>query len=128
MIPIVLDTSSVVKILASPKRSVILAKLLQDHRIFTSDYILSEIEYVLVRKFGKSKQKSRTITNTFAKLCTVVEPNKTKHTIRDASDSPIVDLCVATKATLLVTNDKDLLGITLPKCKALTYEIFLKTI
>ena len=122
----VFDTSAIVKILASPARSLLLAKILQAHKLYTSNYILDEVERVLVGKFGKTKARAKSITLGYAKICTVINPPAVKHLVRDCSDSPIIDLCIKTRAGLLVTNDKDLLSTNIPGCQCITFEVFFK--
>ena len=126
MTNVVLDTSAVVKILASPKRSVQLARILQTNRLFSSDHILKEIEYVLLHKINCTKSSAKSITLAYQKLTTTVRPKPSLETmVRDKSDQPILDLCVSVRAEVLVTNDKDLLECGADWLQIIAFEKFM---
>ncbi len=124
MTRLVFDTSAIVKILASPARTIYLANILQTHKLYTSDYIRDEVARVLVGKFGKTKPRAKSITRAYAKVCTIIKPANTHQRVRDCSDQPIINLCIEASAKILVSDDKDLLSATIPNCRVITFAKF----
>jgi len=75
----------------------------------TSDYILSELERVLIAKFGFTRQKAKVTSNAVAKLSEVVVPKTIKKISRDPFDDYIIAAALHGRVDCLVTADKDLL-------------------
>lgn len=75
----------------------------------TSDYILSELERVLIAKFGFTRQKAKVTSNAVAKLSEVVVPKTIKKISRDPFDDYIITAAFHGRVDCLVTADKDLL-------------------
>lgn len=78
-------------------------------RPITSDYILEELEEVLITKFQFTKQKSKVHTRSFARIATIVGLNNVERISRDVNDDPILATAIAAKAKYIVTLDNDLL-------------------
>jgi predicted nucleic acid-binding protein len=127
MSKVVFDTSSAVKILASTARTQAVLMSLTRHSLFTSDYILNEIEYVLSNRFRYTKQKAKARTLKYGKYCSVrnVEGNGADINVRDINDLPILQLCITVEADILVSDDKDLLEVTSVDFKVMKLEEFL---
>lgn len=123
---LVFDTSALVQVLASPRRVVLLKALLPHFVICTSQFILDETEYVLRLKFKKTKAKSKAITRAYQRICLVSSPSDSGLKSRDPSDNPIVDLCLSVRASILVTDDKDLLEMKIRGCKIMNLGEFMK--
>src|ERR1035437_448605 len=75
----------------------------------TSDYILSELERVLLAKFGFTRQKAKVTSNAVAKFSEVVVPKAINKISRDPFDDYIIAAALHGRVDCLVTADKDLL-------------------
>lgn len=80
------------------------------HKLFISDWILSELRDKLVNKFGVPKTKILKLLSFLKKVCYLIEP-KGELVIesRDKKDNPVLLLADYSRADLLITGDKDLL-------------------
>jgi putative PIN family toxin of toxin-antitoxin system len=107
---VVIDTNVLVRILRSPAGRSLILKLSTKLCLYTNDYLLAECEDVLSRKFGYTKQRSKTATARYRRMCTMVNTSIStdkKSGIRDQNDEPIVQLCKQADIDVLVTDDKD---------------------
>ncbi len=94
------------------------------HTALVSDYCLTEMRNVYVRKFPHKLQDLEQfldlITDVIEIVTTPTEPVansvEAEQSIRDINDRPIYRAAIAAKANLIITGDKDLLdaGITHP--------------
>jgi putative PIN family toxin of toxin-antitoxin system len=82
-------------------------------RFLTSDYILAEVERVLLEKLGESRRLARLTLASLRRICSVVPlPLPTgKYVAADPNDDPIVQTALTGKADYIVTADKALLGL-----------------
>lgn len=81
-------------------------------RIFTSAYVLDEVERVLIEKLGFSKRLGRLTRARVRRRSTLVFPPTSRHTVSsDPADSPILRAAIASGVDLLVTNDSHLLAM-----------------
>jgi len=83
--------------------------------IYTSPYILAEVDRVLSGKFGAKAEELRRSRHLLETAC-YVEPDpppdpKRDPACRDPKDLPILRLALAVHADLLVTGDQDLLEL-----------------
>ena len=82
-------------------------------RIFTSPYVLDEIERVMVERLGFSRRFALLTRRRARRRAILVEPAASRHQVpRDPDDSPVLQAALAAGADYLVTNDTDLLWLS----------------
>jgi putative PIN family toxin of toxin-antitoxin system len=82
-------------------------------RVFTSPYVLDEIERVMVERLGSSRRFALLTRNRARRRAILVEPAPSRHRVpEDPNDSPILQAALAAGADFLVTNDTDLLSLS----------------
>ena len=91
----------------------LLEVIIADHQLMTGEFVLRELERVLITKLDVPQKKvSRTLL--FLRKYHVEpipeEPSKIK--VRDEDDSWILESALKAKADILVTGDKDLLVLS----------------
>ncbi len=80
-------------------------------RIYSSQYVLDEIERVL-RRMGFPHRLAVLSQNRIRRRSTLVSPVHSRHTVRnDPQDSPILQAALGCGADYLVTNDRHLLAL-----------------
>lgn len=80
------------------------------HKLYISEWILSELKDKLENKFNVPKTKILKLHNFLKKACYLVEPKgELIKESRDKKDNPILLLADYSHANLLITGDKDLL-------------------
>jgi putative PIN family toxin of toxin-antitoxin system len=88
------------------------ATLQASWRICISDYVLDEIERVLVDDLSFSPRLARLTRQRCARRSLHVPERPSRHTVpNDPADSPILRAAVAASADYLVTNDTHLLDL-----------------
>ncbi len=75
----------------------------------TSDYILGELESVLILKLDFTKQKAKVTVRLLARLSEVVKPKSIERICRDPFDDYVLAAANEGGADYLVTEDNDLL-------------------
>jgi uncharacterized protein len=110
---ILLDTNIWISYLLSHKYHILTAKIIDNNLdIVTCSNLINEISDVLKRdKFCMlvSKKDIREAINIHIKLCRVVEIKLKTDFLTDKKDNYLIDLYIASHATMLVTGDKQLL-------------------
>jgi len=82
-------------------------------RIFSSSYVLAEIERVMVEHLGFSRRFALLTRRRARRRATLVEPAPSRHHVPgDPDDSPILRAALMAGADYLVTNDADLLSLS----------------
>jgi putative PIN family toxin of toxin-antitoxin system len=83
-------------------------------RIFTSSYVLAEIERVMVERLGYSRRFALLTRRRAQRRAILVEPSRSsRHQVPgDPDDSPILQAALAAGADYLVTNDTVLLALS----------------
>jgi putative PIN family toxin of toxin-antitoxin system len=82
-------------------------------RIFSSPYVLDEIERVMVERLGFSPRFASLTRRRAKRRAILVEPAPSRHQVPDdPDDSPILQAALAAGADFLVTNDADLLELS----------------
>lgn len=85
-------------------------KLLENHTIIVSRYILEEVERVFLLKFGMPADRVSGILTFLEDTATVASPGPLPIPLsRHPDDDPVLGLCHAVPADYLLTGDKDLL-------------------
>lgn len=81
-------------------------------RIVVSDYLLDELDRVLVVKLGFSNRLAQLSRRRIVRRSMLVEVPASRHAVpRDPADSPILQAALAAGADYLVTNDAELLAL-----------------
>ena len=80
-------------------------------RIYSSDYLLQELERILVQKLEFSLRAALLIHNRVVSRSTVVEVRSSAEVTEDPKDSPILQAALSCGADYLVTNDQHLLAL-----------------
>ena len=81
-------------------------------RIFTSSYVLDEVERVLVEKLQFTRRFAVLTRARVHRRAILVDVPASRHTVPgDPADSPVLAAALAAGADLLVTNDPHLLAI-----------------
>jgi putative PIN family toxin of toxin-antitoxin system len=79
-------------------------------RIFSSSYVLDEIERVMVERLALSRRFALVTRRRARRRATLVEPVSSRHRVPgDPDDSPILQAALVAGADYLVTNDAALL-------------------
>lgn len=127
------DTNVLVAMLSRREAILVFKKLLsQDNTThISSEFILSEVEVVLVRKLKLTKQKAKAASRLLKRQSIIVEPKKIEKICRDPFDDYVLAAAIEAKATFLVTADKDLLVLKKHRDVAIInpkdFEIFCKS-
>jgi putative PIN family toxin of toxin-antitoxin system len=92
--------------------SIIAATAQAGWRIYTSTYLLDEIERVLVEKLGLSRRLAQLARKRTVRRSIAGEPGTSRHVVPDdPNDSPILNAAIAAGVDYLVTNDRHLLSL-----------------
>lgn len=114
---VVLDSNVIISALISSGRSreFIFELLRDDVEIILSDYILSEIKEVLLRKRFREKEVLKTLFDRLVREAKIVKFSfkTTKTRLRDPKDHPILLTAQEGKAGFIITGDEDLLSLKL---------------
>ena len=90
----------------------LLESCIVDHNIFVSDFILGEVKEKLTKKIKLPVKTVSEIIDYLNCQAIVTNPQKKLSGIsRDPDDDNIISLAVATKASYIVSGDKDLLDL-----------------
>jgi putative PIN family toxin of toxin-antitoxin system len=81
-------------------------------RIYSSTYLLDELQRVLIEKLGFSRRLASLSRGRIVRRTKLVEPGASHHTVpQDPADSPILRAALAAGVDYLVTNDAHLLAL-----------------
>ncbi len=91
----------------------LLEVILADHQLMTGEYVLKELERVLLVKFKVPNSKVHRVTLFLREHHVEPIPEKpTEYQVRDEDDRWVLESAIKAKADILVTGDKDLLDIS----------------
>lgn len=112
---VVLDTNILISALITPgKAREFIHTLIQENIKFAiSDYIVAEVNEVLLRKKLRRQQIAVKIWDLIQKDITIVKvkPLISKIVVRDPKDHPILQTALKSKAKFIITGDDDLLSL-----------------
>lgn len=94
-------------------RQLLEAALAGDLDLITSQPLLAELETVLTRKFEFPSSMTASIRAELEALSEIVEPGQIKRITRTEADDVVLATAAAGGAEVLVTGDKELLGMEL---------------
>ena len=103
---------------------------LEEADVFISDFIITEVESILSKKFGLTAPYLELVKQTFLESTERVVPtNPLPDLCRDSDDNNILQLAQFVKADYLITGDKDLLVLeTFDACRILTPKTFAESV
>jgi putative PIN family toxin of toxin-antitoxin system len=82
-------------------------------RIYTSAYVLAEVERALVGRLDSTRRFAVLARIRVRRRATIIVPPSSRHQVPDdAADSPILQAALAAGVDYLVTNDTDLLSLS----------------
>lgn len=85
---------------------------LKDHEVFASQFIVTEFKRILKRKLGYTDNEVNDATRLIFKKINMVEPVPAcTAVIKDHDDLHVLGAAVAAACDLIVTGDKELLGL-----------------
>ena len=110
---VLLDTNVVVSaiLFGGVPRELLEAALAGELALVTSQPLLAELETVLTRKFEFPTSMTASIRAELEALSEIVEPSPIKKVTRTVADDVVLATAVAGAAEVIVTGDKELLGI-----------------
>ena len=87
--------------------------ILSEHQLVLSDYILKELEQVLLNKINLPRNLVSSILQ-FLKSFEIISDHTppVKIELRDQTDVPVLSAALNSKADVLITGDKDLLDVS----------------
>ncbi len=92
-------------------RKILEVALVGDVDLITSPPLLAELERVLTQKFGFRSTTAASIRAELEALGEVVEPTAIEQVTRSSADDLVLAAAVAGQVEVIVTGDKELLGI-----------------
>ena len=110
---VLLDTNVLISaiLFGGVPRQLLEAALAGDLDLITSQPLLAELETVLTRKFEFPSSMTASIRAELEALSEVVEPVQRERVTRTVADDVVLATAVAGAAEVLVTGDKELLGM-----------------
>jgi putative PIN family toxin of toxin-antitoxin system len=88
------------------------ATLLGRWRVFTTGYVLDELNRVLTEKLGFPRRLATLSRRRIMRRSVLIEPGESRHVVpHDPKDSPILRAALEAGADYLVTNDRHLLAL-----------------
>ena len=126
---VMLDTNILISALLFPseRMNLLISKIIAEHRLVLSSYVVDELLEVIARKFSR---KIRTVELLLHRLpyefvSTPEEPERGLFEIRDEDDYPVLYSAVTADVDVLVTGDRDFENLGLQRPEILTPAIFL---
>jgi putative PIN family toxin of toxin-antitoxin system len=87
--------------------------ILADHTLMTGEFVLDELNRVLIEKLNVPEVKVNDTLQLLRKYYVEPIPDKPSEVkVRDADDQWVLESAIKAKADILVTGDKDLLDIS----------------
>jgi putative PIN family toxin of toxin-antitoxin system len=82
-------------------------------QLYTSSYLLAELERVMVERLDCSRRFAVLTRNRVRRRATLVNPPASRHRVPgDPADTPILQAALAARVDYLVTNDSHLLALS----------------
>ena len=79
------------------------------HIIYTSDFVLNELEQKLLKKIKLTEQEAALIIAFLRRNCEITQEQKIPRTSRDKDDDHILAAALKAKVDCIITGDNDLL-------------------
>lgn len=122
MLRIVFDTNVLISAFVHKKFSgLVYENCITHHLLFTSKWILDEVDRTLTDKFALPENERTKIVDSITSRFIVLTPTTKLPTIcSDADDNNVLQVCESAKADILITGDRRLVEITtFNYCKSL---------
>ena len=124
---ILVDTNVLFSALLFPKSvpSEALKHVVDDHDLFLCKQNVEELREIIARK---APEYLPSLADFLAALSftLISDSSRSKATIRDETDQPIIDAAINASVDIIVTGDKDFLAMELPKPKCITPKRYLE--
>ena len=87
--------------------------ILSEHELVLSDYVLNELEQVLIGKINLPKDQILSILQ-FLKSFEIISDHRppVKIKLRDKTDIPVLSAAINSKSDILITGDKELFKVS----------------
>lgn len=91
----------------------LLEVILSDHQLMTGEFVLQELQRVLLKKLKVPERKVSEVLHFLRKHHIEPKPDEpSKIKVRDEDDRWVLESAIRAKADILVTGDKDLLALS----------------
>ncbi len=127
---IMLDTNVLLSALLFPgeRMNRMMQCIFEEHRLVLSSFVVDELNYVVRRKFpGKLKTVDGLLAAMgFELVYTPREMKQGLFDIRDAKDYPVLYTAIQEDVDILITGDKDFVGVDVERPEILTPAQFME--
>jgi len=127
---ITIDTNILISVILFPNSPMnqLIKVIAEKHKLILSSFVIEELMGVVERKFiGKKEAVDRFLSKfPYEMVYTPKEMKKDLFKIRDEKDYPVVYTAIVEDVDILITGDKDFLGIEIEKPEILTPAQFLE--
>ena len=126
---IMIDTNIIVSAILFPEGSIslLLKNIVKSHEIYISTFSIEELTLVFERKFKDKKAAIDNFLNelSYELVYTPVVIDRTKLPyIRDSKDYPILASAINADVDILLSSDKDFIGVDCKRPEILTPQLF----
>lgn len=130
---ILIDTNVIISAILYPASipGKAVAKVLNNHKLVLCSFIIEELHRILSRKFKEKTEYLEEFLKkvTFELVDTPLVIDSTKYpTIRDKGDLPILVSAITAEVDMIITGDKDFMGLGIEKPIVLTPAEFMDVI
>jgi putative PIN family toxin of toxin-antitoxin system len=126
-----LDTNVLISALLFPKSIAgnLVVKILMDHKLVLCSFIIDELHNVIQRKFESKLDDLKTflLELSYEMVYTPKKIDKSKYPdIRDEADVPILVSAIIADVDILISGDKDFLGVDIERPQIIVPADFMK--
>lgn len=110
---VVLDTNVIISAIVFYGKPLRILELALDKRFraYTSKFLLSELQEVLIKKFDFTKERVEQIEKKLLKVFKLVYPKQTVEIVRDKTDNRVLEVALEANCDYIISGDKDLLDL-----------------
>ena len=127
---IMLDTNVLISIIVFNSQSLnsMMKKILQEHQLVLSSYIIEELKEVVKRRFSTKTNDLEIFLQTlvYEYVETPIITDFSLFSIRDMDDYPVLYTAILEKVYILITGDKDFSDVIIEKPEIVTPTAFIE--
>lgn len=127
---IMLDTNVLISIIVFNSQSLnsMMKKILQEHQLVLSSYIIEELKEVVKRRFSTKTNDLEIFLQTlvYEYVETPIITDFSLFSIRDMDDYPVLYTAILEKVDILITGDKDFSDVIIEKPEIVTPTAFIE--